>query len=128
MGKYKNKINPFIGGLQKVFNDHISINTPDLSATGVIDYTLILSDDSKLIDMDKADALTLTVPANTDVAFPIGTTIAIRQKGAGKITITPVTGVTIDSQDGLVTTGQYAMASILKIATDTWVAVGSLEA
>ena len=75
----------------------------------------------------EAENLTLTVPANASVAFPIGTTIALRQKGTGTVTITPVTGVTVDSQNGLVTTGQHAMASILKVATDTWVAVGSLE-
>lgn len=101
---------------------HISINTQ------TDNYTLVLGDDGKLIDMNKATAVTLTVPKNSVVAFPTGTTIAIRQKGAGQVTITPVDGtVTIDSQDGLITTAQHAMASILKVATDTWVAVGSLE-
>lgn len=100
---------------------HISINTQ------TDNYTLVLSDDDKLIDMNKATAVTLTVPTNASVAFPIGTTIALRQKGAGKVTITPAGGVTIDSQYGLITTGQHAMASILKVDTDTWVAVGSLE-
>lgn len=101
---------------------HISINSQ------LNDYTLVLSDDSKLIDMNKATAIVLTVPKNSIVAFSIGTIVNIRQKGAGQITITPVdVDVTINSQDGLITTNQHAIASILKIDTDTWVAVGSLE-
>lgn len=92
------------------------------------DYTLVLTDDGKFIDMDKGTAVVLTVPKNSVVAFPIGTTIAFRQKGAGQVTLTPIDGdVTIDSQDGLVTTGQHAVVSIIKVATDIWVAVGSLE-
>jgi len=100
---------------------HITINTQ------TDDYVLVLGDDGKLVDMNKGTAVTLTVPSNASVAFPIGTTIAIRQKGAGQVTISPVTGVTVDSQDGLITTAQHAMASILKVDTDVWVAVGSLE-
>lgn len=105
------------------------INTPDLS--GVSDYTLVLEDKGKFIDLDKATAITLTIPGNDLVAFPIGTSIFIRQKGVGAITITPQSGsgldtVTVDSKDGLVTNGQYSAASLLKIATNTWASFGGL--
>jgi len=78
--------------------------------------------------MNKATALTLTVPKNSSVAFPIGTTILIRQKGAGKVTIAPVDGdVTINNSDGLKTTNQYAVATLIKVDTNVWTAFGSLE-
>lgn len=92
------------------------------------DYTLILTDIGKLVDMNKATAVTLTVPKNSAVAFPVGTIIAVRQKGAGTVTIAPVDGdVTIQAEYGLVLTGQHAVASVLKVAEDTWVAFGALE-
>jgi hypothetical protein len=90
-------------------------------------YVLVLSDDGKLIDMNKSSAMTLTIPKNSSVAFPIGTSIAVRQKGLGQVTISPIDGdVTINNPDGLKTTNQYAIATILKVDTNTWTAFGSL--
>lgn len=92
-------------------------------------YVLVLSDDNKLIDMNKATVVTLTIPKNSVVAFLIGATIAIRQKGAGKVTIAPIDGdVIINNPDGLKINKQYAMASLVKIAINTWAIAGSLEA
>jgi hypothetical protein len=102
----------------------ITINTQETDA-----YTLVLADDGKLVDIDYATAATLTVPKNSVVAFPVGSMVAIRQKGAGQVTIAPVDGdVTINNADGLKITDQYIVAALIKVATDTWNAVGSLEA
>ena len=90
-------------------------------------YTLVLTDAGKIVDMNKSTANTLTVPANESVAFPTGTVVFIRQKGAGKTTIAPDEDVTINNQYGLVLTAQHAGASLLKVDTNTWVAFGSLE-
>ncbi len=101
---------------------HILINTQ------TDNYTLVLSDDGKLIDMNKSEAVTLTIPKNSAVAFPIGTVIVIRQLGTGVVTIAPVdTDVTIVNPSGLITTGRYAIAGIIKVAENTWTATGSLE-
>jgi len=108
-------------------NKSLTINTQ------TDDYTLVLTDVDKVIDMDvESGSGILTVPTNETVAFPIGTTIAIRQAGSIEITITPQSEesgddpVTINNQNGLVTTGQHAMASLLKVDTNTWVACGAL--
>lgn len=91
-------------------------------------YTLVIGDVGKIIDMNKDTANTLTVPKNSVVAFTVGTVVFIRQKGAGQTTIAPVDGdVTINNQDGLKLTGQYAGAALVKIDTNTWTAFGSLE-
>ena len=92
-------------------------------------YTLVLTDAAKLITLTNAAAITLTVPTNSSVAFPIGTQILLYQGGAGQVTITPGAGVTVRSEGTkLKIIGQYAVAGLLKLATDEWVAFGNLEA
>jgi len=92
-------------------------------------YTLVLTDDGKLVTCDNASAITLTIPLNSSVAFGIGTQINIMQLGAGQITIAGAGGVTLRSEGSkLKLKGQYAVASCAKIATDTWVIVGNLSA
>ena len=51
------------------------------------------------------------------------------QLGAGTVTITAGAGVTLNSAGSkLKTDAQYAVATCVKIDTDTWVAVGNLKA
>lgn len=91
-------------------------------------YTLVLTDSAKFVTLSNASAITLTVPTNASVAFPIGTQVNIMQLGAGQVTISGA-GVTLQSAGSkLKTSAQYAVATLLKTATDTWVAVGNLSA
>lgn len=100
-----------------------------LNAQTGTSYTAVLGDDGDLVTLDNASAITFTIPPNSSVAFGIGTQINIMQLGAGQVTITPGAGVTIRSANSrLKTTAQYSVATCVKIATDTWVAVGSLSA
>jgi hypothetical protein len=91
-------------------------------------YTLVLSDQSDLVEISNASANTLTVPLNSSVAFPVGTTITVLQTGAGQTTITPTGGVTINGTPGLKLRAQWSSATLIKRATDTWVAIGDLSA
>ena len=95
----------------------------------VDNYTLALTDAYKLVEMNKGTAVTLTVPKNAVVAFPIGTTICVIQKGAGLVTFAPVDGdVTILSYDSALSMlGQYAGATLTKVATNTWYLTGAIE-
>lgn len=100
-----------------------------LNAQTGTSYTTVLSDDGKLITLDNASPITLTIPPNGTVAYGIGTQINLMQLGAGQVTITPGAGVTIRSAGSrLKTSAQYAVATCVKIASDTWVAVGNLSA
>src|SRR5688500_5734321 len=45
-------------------------------------YTLVLADAGKLIDMTKSSASNLTVPPNSDVAFPVGTVVTVKRSHA----------------------------------------------
>jgi len=91
-------------------------------------YTLVLADADKIVEMDKATAVTLTIPPNASVPFPIGTKIAITQYGAGQVTVVAGAGVTIRTAETLLLEKQYAGASIYKRATDEWVIFGKMEA
>jgi hypothetical protein len=67
------------------------------------------------------------VPANSSVAFPIGTQILVMQYGAGQVTVTHSGGVTLRSSGGKTKlSAQYAVASLIKIGTDEWVLSGDI--
>jgi len=87
-------------------------------------YTLVLGDAGKVVELNKATAVNLTVPLNSSVAYPVGTVIEIHQYGAGQVTVVATGGVTIQSRVGLKLAGQYATASLRKRATDEWVLAG----
>ena len=92
-------------------------------------YSVVLSDDGKLLTCDNAASIALTIVPNSTAAFGIGTQINIMQLGAGTVTITAGAGVTLQSAGSkLKTDAQYAVATCLKIASDTWVVVGNLKA
>jgi hypothetical protein len=91
-------------------------------------YTLVLADNGKLVEVNNGSANTLTVPLNSSEAFPTGATITILQTGAGQTTITPTGGVTINGTPGLKLRAQWSSATLIKRATDTWVAIGDLSA
>lgn len=99
----------------------ISINTKTTS------YTLVLSDAGKTIEMNVGSANNLTIPPNSSVAFPTGTTIDVIQYGAGQTTIVAGSGVTLRSKEGnLKLTGQYSGATLYKRGTDEWLVIGDL--
>jgi hypothetical protein len=92
-------------------------------------YSVVLSDDGKLVTCDNASSIALTIVPNSSVAFGIGTQINVMQLSAGTVTITAGSGVTLRSDGSkLKTNAQYAVATCLKIASDTWVVVGNLKA
>lgn len=90
-------------------------------------YTLVLGDASKLIEMNVGTANTVGVPASGSVNYSVGTQINVLQVGAGQTTIQAAAGVTINSTPGLKLRAQWSSATLIKRATDTWVAVGDLS-
>ena len=104
---------------------------PSTNAQTGSTYTLILSDAGKYVEMNNASSNTLTVPLNASVAFPIGTEVTIIQTGAGTTTISPAGGVTVNyySLTGAGTRtikAQWAAATLIKRAENTWVLIGNL--
>lgn len=92
-------------------------------------YTFVLADAGKICEFSNAAAITVTVPPNSSVAFPVGTQIEVTQTGAGKLTLAQGSGVTITSLASYkAIAGQYASATLYQRATDTWQLSGSLIA
>ena len=85
-------------------------------------YTFVIADANKLVTMDNASANAATIPPNSSVAYPIGTLIAVRQKGAGATTVTGGAGVTLNAVStgaGLLT-AKFASVVLAQEAADTW--------
>jgi len=91
-------------------------------------YTLVLTDASDIVEMNVASANNLTIPLDSSVAFAIGTVITILQTGTGQTTINPTGGVTVNGTPGLKLRAQWSSCTLVKRATDTWVAMGDLSA
>ena len=53
-------------------------------------YTAQLSDSGKIIEISSASATNISIPSNSSVAFPIGSTLDIIQYGSGQVTINPL--------------------------------------
>jgi hypothetical protein len=95
--------------------------------------TLALADEGKVLRVNPvtaADDITITIPKNSVVAFPVDTEIAIVRYNSGTVSIAPVDGdVTLQSKSGeRKISGRYGSVALKKVATDEWVLVGSLEA
>lgn len=90
-------------------------------------YTLVLSDAGKLVERSNASANTTTVPPNSSVAFPVGTVIAVSQEGVGASSIVAGSGVTIQSEAGMLAlAARYTEVTLRKRGTDDWRLVGAL--
>lgn len=88
-------------------------------------YTAVLLDDHKIITCSNSSAIAFTLPTNASVAFPVGAKLSIAMIGAGVVTITGDTGVYINGiSAGSGALAQYGACDLVKLATDTWLAVG----
>lgn len=88
-------------------------------------YTLALTDNGRLVTLNNAAAITVTVPLNATVAFPTGAIVNLQQIGAGQVTVAGAAGVTLNGT-GTKTRAQWSAASLVKTATDTWTLIGDI--
>lgn len=115
------------------FQDGIQdrIAVPSLTPINVkyFPYTLSnLNERDSIIDIRMQVANTLTIPADSVVNFPIGTTIDILQSGTGQTTIVAGAGVVLNFTPGQKLRFQWSMATILKRDANTWLLFGDLTA
>jgi hypothetical protein len=106
----------------------VASRTPIVQKTAA--YTLsALTERDSLIEVSSATGVTITIPTNTAVAYPVGTSIDILQTGAGQVTIAPVDGtVTVNATPGLKLRTTWSSATLFKRAANTWVVFGDLTA
>ena len=92
-------------------------------------YTLTITDSGKHIYSQNTATQVLTIPTNANVAFNVGTMVSIVLQGSGSMTISPFSGVTLylagNSTSASRTISTYGMATLMKVATNTWFINGS---
>jgi hypothetical protein len=102
-------------------------NTPVNSQSA--DYTLVLADSGKTILHPVADdnARTFTIPANSSVAYPVGTVISfVNLQNTVTIAITTDTMyLANDGATGSRTLAEYGMASAMKVDSTSWIISGN---
>jgi hypothetical protein len=103
-------------------------NTPVNSQSA--DYTLVLADSGKTIFHPAADAndRTFTIPANSSVAYPVGTVLTFVNLSANDLTIAITTDTMYLAGDGTTgsrTLAEYGIASAVKLASTNWLISGN---
>jgi hypothetical protein len=91
-------------------------------------YTTVLTDRDKLVEINSSSGVTVTIPTNSSVAYPVGTSFDILQTGTGQVTIAGAGGVTVNATPGLKLRTQWSSATLFKRAENTWVVFGDLSA
>lgn len=136
-GKLTNVVedtSPQLGG-------NLDVNGNDITGNPAIDgrraiiveadtnRTLSLEDAGDFIIATNVEPTTISIPTNDSVAFTTGTEIDFIQKGAGELTISGDTGVTLNgvSAGSTAVTAQWGGATIKKIDTNEWIIVGKIN-
>ena len=90
-------------------------------------YTLVIGDKDKLVTLNNASAITLTVPPSV---FSANDIVNIAQFGAGQVTLAQGSGVTIQSTGATTTAPKLrtnkSSASIICTASNTFLVVGDI--
>jgi len=98
-----------------------------LSKTITGSYTLQLSDFNKTIIKSGSTVAVITIPTNESSSFTIGSSLTIVNLGTSGVSFTTSsTTVKLFTADTLVMDGQYSIAGITKVDTNSWVLSGRL--
>ena len=117
----------FTDGTQTL--EGVPSRTPIIQKTA--SYTLsALTERDSLIEVSSATGVTISIPTDATLDYPIGTSIDILQTGAGQVTIAAVTPgtTTVNSTPGLKLRTTWSSATLFKRAANTWVVFGDLTA
>lgn len=93
------------------------------------DRTITLYDIGRYVVSTTAGVETITIPNDASVTFPVGARINIVLNGSGSITLSPQAPVNLylagTGTPGSRTLAAYAMATLVKIDTNTWYVSGT---
>lgn len=94
--------------------------------------TFALSDAGTFQNCTNTAAITLTVPDDATINFPVGSEITINQDSTGQITLAAAGVAAIRRQGSTSTTGhivvgQYSLVVLKKVAANEWRSYGGLS-
>jgi hypothetical protein len=93
----------------------LSNTTEENPQTGTT-YTLLTTDQNKVVRMTHASPKTVIIPSTS--GFVLGVPIMVRNASAADITISPATGVTVNSESLVI--GENVGYALVPIDADTW--------
>jgi hypothetical protein len=113
------------------FSDGVQTKAGVPSATSFVyktaSYTLdSLSLADSVIEVDSTEATTITIPLDSALDYPIGTSLDILQTNTGTVTIDATGGVTLNGTPGFKLRTRWSSATILKRASNSWIVYGDL--
>jgi hypothetical protein len=94
-------------------------------------YTFALTDgNNTFVTLSNASAIAVTIPTNASIAFPVGTVLNFAQTGAGQVTISGASTVTVTSTGATAATpktrAQYSVASAIQTSANNWLVLGDI--
>lgn len=94
-------------------------------------YTFVAADSfNTVVTLANASAIAVTIPTNATTAFPVGTVLNFAQTGAGQVTVSGASGVTITSVGATAATPktrvQYSAGSAIQTSANNWLVIGDI--
>lgn len=94
-----------------------------------VDYVFIPNDSGRTKLHTSPNPHTYTVPTNASAAIPVSHGIVVINEGAGSLTISPASGVTLrkvgTGATGPIVIPQWGAYTLLKTGTNTWLGIGA---
>lgn len=94
-------------------------------------YTTVLADNGKLVTLSNASAIAVTIPPNSSVAYAVGAQLNLAQTGAGQVTVSGGSGVTVVSTGATAaspkTRAQYSTMTAIQTSADNWLVIGDIS-
>lgn len=92
-------------------------------------YTLAsTAERDTIIEINSSTATTLTIPLDSVIDFPVGSTLDVIQTGTGQVTIAGSVGVTVNATPGLKLRTQWSSVTLLKRGPNLWLVYGDTAA
>lgn len=123
-----NDSSPYISAtnLQKIEDAIGVLDTEAINAQTGTTYTIVAADQNKLVTLSNTSAITVTLPQDSDLTFPVGGRVDFLVINTGMATFAAGTGATVNATPSAVSRAQWSAVSVIKRAASTWVCIGDL--
>lgn len=114
-----------------ILNGATLVGSVGINAQTGTTYTFAAADGfNTLVTLANASSIAVTIPTNATTAFPVGTVLNFAQTGAGQVTVSGASGVTLTSIGATATTPktrvQYSAGSAIQTSANNWLVVGDI--
>lgn len=114
-----------------ILNGATLVGSVGINAQTGTTYTFAAADGfNTLVTLANASAIAVTIPTNATTAFPVGTVLNFAQTGAGQVTVSGASGVTLTSIGATAATPktrvQYSAGSAIQTSANNWLVVGDI--